>query len=129
LDRDELNQPQPSQYANTAQVRGSDEALLPGISGREDDLGADPASPAAVDVDQPIGAQPRSALTGQHQPGMGADETVDGLSGTEEAVRAAAEDEIEVNDFEELPVFDRPTPFRRSFETEVDERRSGTENT
>jgi hypothetical protein len=45
-------------------------------------------------------------VTGQHQPGMGANETVDGLSETEEAVRAAAEDETEVDDFES-PVFDR----------------------
>jgi hypothetical protein len=89
MDRDELNQPEQSQYANTAQVKQSDRVLLPGITGKEDDLGADPASPAAVDVDQPVGAQPRSAVTGQHQPGMGANETVDGLSGTEEAVRAA----------------------------------------
>jgi hypothetical protein len=107
MDRDELNQPEQSQYANTAQVKESDRALLPGITGREDDLGVDPASPAAVGVDRPIGAQPRSAVTGHHQPGMGADETVDGLSGTEEAVRAAAEDEAEADDFEDLPVFDR----------------------
>jgi hypothetical protein len=38
---------------------------------------------------------------------MGANETVDGLSGTEEAIRAAAEDEAEADDFEDLPVFDR----------------------
>jgi hypothetical protein len=29
MDRDELNQPQPSQYANTAQVKEPDRALLP----------------------------------------------------------------------------------------------------
>jgi hypothetical protein len=38
---------------------------------------------------------------------MGANDTVDGLNGMEEAVRAAAEDETEVDDFEETPVFDR----------------------
>jgi hypothetical protein len=38
---------------------------------------------------------------------MGADETTDGLSETEEATRRAAEDETEVDDFDELPVFDR----------------------
>jgi len=107
LDRDELKIPSQSQYANTAQVRASDEALLLGITGREDDLGSDPASTAAVDVDQPIGAQPRSDVTGQHEPGMGANETVDGLSATEEAVRAAAEDETEADEFEDTPVFDR----------------------
>jgi hypothetical protein len=107
LDSDELKKPLRSRYANTAQVRASEEALLPGITGREDDLGADPGSPASVDVNQPIGAQPRSEVTGQHQPGMGADETVDGLSGTEEALRAAAEDTTEGDDFEDTPVFDR----------------------
>jgi hypothetical protein len=106
LDRDELKKPSQS-HANTAQVRASDRALVPGVTGREDDLGADPASPAAVDVDQPIGAQPRSDLTGQHEPGMGANDTVDGLSGTEEAVRAAAEDETEADELEDTPVFDR----------------------
>ena len=104
MDRDKLKQASQSQYANTAQVSASDRPLLPGITGREDDLGADPASPTAVDVDQPIGAQPRSA---QHQPGMGADETVDGMSDTEEALRAAAEDETEADDLEDTPVFDR----------------------
>jgi hypothetical protein len=38
---------------------------------------------------------------------MGANETIDGLSGTEERTRQAAEDETEVDDFEDLPVFDR----------------------
>src|SRR3982750_569474 len=111
MDRDELNQPQPSQYANTAQVKEPDRALLPGGPGREDNLGSDPASPAAVDIEQPIGAQPRSAVTGQHQPGMGANETVDGLSGTEEALRAAAEDEAEVDALEDIPVFARRRRF------------------
>jgi len=106
LNHDEPNEPQPSQYANTAQVKESEQVLLPGITGREDDLGADPASPAAVDIDQPIGAQPRSTVTGQ-QSGTGEDETVDGLSASEEALRAAAEDETEVDDSEDTPVFDR----------------------
>src|SRR3954470_16873479 len=107
MDRDELNEPQPSQYANTAQVKESDRALLPGITGRKDDLGVDPASLAAVDVDQPIGAQPRSAVTGQHQPGMGANERGEGVSGTKRSLRAGAEDDAEADDFEDLPVFDR----------------------
>ena len=38
---------------------------------------------------------------------MGADETVDGMSDTEEALRAAAEDETEADDLEDTPVFDR----------------------
>jgi len=80
---------------------------LPGITGREDNFGADPASESRLDIAQPVGAVPRSTVTGAHQPGMGADETEDGLSGTEEAARRAAEDETEADDFEDLPVFDR----------------------
>jgi hypothetical protein len=106
MNDDEPNAPQSSQYANTAEVKESERALLPGITGREDNLGADPASPAAVDIDQPIGAQPRSTMTGQ-QSATGEDETIDGLSESEEALRAAAEDETEADDFEETPVFDR----------------------
>jgi hypothetical protein len=88
-------------------VKQSDLVLLPGITGREYNLGIDPGSPAAVEVDQSVGGQPRSIVTGQHQPGMGDNETVDGLSETEEAIRAAAEGQAEAEDFEELPVFDR----------------------
>ncbi|MCK1421336.1 hypothetical protein IVB15_10810 [Bradyrhizobium sp. 182] len=111
MDRDEVNSPFGSQYANTSQVEGSDQVLLPGITGREDDLGADSASPSAADVDKPIGARPRSEVTGRHQPGMGANETTDGLSETEEAVRVAAEDETDVEESDregsDDPVFDR----------------------
>jgi len=111
LDRDERNSPSGSQYANTAEVKGSDQVLLPGTTGREDDLGADPASPSAADVDKPVGARPLSEVTGRHQPGMGANETTDGLSETEEAVRVAAEDETDVEESgreePDDPVFDR----------------------
>jgi hypothetical protein len=108
MDRDEFAAKNgTSPYANQAEVSESDAPALPGITGREDNLGADPGSDSKVDIDQPIGAVPRSTITGRHQPGMGADETPDGLSGTEEATRQAAEDETEVDDFEELPVFDR----------------------
>lgn len=96
-----------SGYPNTGEVDPAHAQVLPGVTGREDLLGADPASLAKVDIDQPVGAEPRSAVTGAHDAGMGADETEDGLSGTEEAVRRAAEDETEADDFEELPVFDR----------------------
>jgi hypothetical protein len=71
-------------------------------------LGADPASESSLDVRPPIGAQPQSAVTGRHEPGIGANETADGLSGTEEAVRQAAEDEPETDGgFDERLVFDR----------------------
>src|SRR5215218_2264571 len=98
---------QTSPYANSSEVDETDAPALPGIAGREDNLGADPASESSLDIAQPVGAVPRSEVTGAHQPGMGANETADGLSGTEEALRSAAEDETEVDDFEELPVFDR----------------------
>lgn len=107
MDRDEISARRDSGYSNTAQVDEADAALLPGIAGREDNLGVDPASESRLDIEEPIGAVPRSAVTGAHQPGMGANETIDGLSGTEEALRQAAEDETEIDDFENLPVFDR----------------------
>jgi hypothetical protein len=108
MDRDEVAAKRKSSpYDNSAQVGDTDSPALPGIAGREDNQGADPASESRFDIAQPVGAVPRSAVTGAHQPGMGANETTDGLSGTEEAARRAAEDETEVDDFEELPVFDR----------------------
>ncbi|MBH5370557.1 hypothetical protein [Bradyrhizobium glycinis] len=111
MDRDQVDSKSGSPYANTSQVEGSDQILLPGIAGREDDLGADPASPSAADVDKPVGARPRSEVTGRHQPGMGANETIDGLSETEEAVRVGAEDETDVEESDredsDGPVFDR----------------------
>lgn len=108
MDRDEIAEKlQSSRYANGAQVGDADAPVLPGIAGREDNQGADPASVSSLDIAQPIGAVPRREVTGAHEPGTGADETIDGLSETEEAVRRAAEDETEVDDFEELPVFDR----------------------
>lgn len=108
MDRDEIAaKRKSSSYANGAQVGDADAPVLPGIAGREDNLGADPASESRLDIAQPVGAVPRSEVTGAHEPGMGANETVDGLSDTEEAARRAAEDETEVDDFEDLPVFDR----------------------
>jgi hypothetical protein len=55
---------------------------------------------------------PRSIVTGAHDPGSGANETIDGLSGTEESTRQAAEDEApgtaDVDtDADDTPVFDR----------------------
>jgi hypothetical protein len=109
MDRDEIAEKKlkSSHYANGAQVDDADAPVLPGITGREDNQGADPASESSLDIAQPVGAVPRSEVTGAHEPGMGANETIDGLSGTEEDARRAAEDETEVDDFEELPVFDR----------------------
>src|SRR4051812_39347569 len=106
MGRDELADDNSNQRPS-AGANESDAVLLPGITGREDNLGADPASESRLDINQPIGAEPRSAITGRHEPGTRANETADGLSGTEEAVRRAAEDEPETEGFDELPVFDR----------------------
>jgi len=97
--------PAPPDDPMTSRRKAAYETLQGRCSGF--DLGADPAFPVAVDVDQPVGAQPRSDLTGHQEPGMAATETVDGFNGTEEAVRAAAEDETEADEFEDTPVFDR----------------------
>jgi hypothetical protein len=108
MDRDEMAEKRArSGYANTAEVNDADSALLNGVTGREDNLGADPASDSQLDINQPIGAQPRSQITAYHEPGTGAQETEDGLSETEELLRRAVEDETEADDFEDLPVFDR----------------------
>jgi hypothetical protein len=113
MDRDELKKQQAFHFANTTEVSEADRPVLRGIAGREDNLGADPASVSALDIDQPVGAVARSTVTGRHQPGMGANETADGLSGTEEAIRSAAEDEDEVDELEDTPVFDRAEALPR----------------
>jgi hypothetical protein len=67
------------------------------------------ASRPASEIDKPIGARPRSEVTGRHDAGSGANETIDGLDATSEAIRRAAED-IPIgapDDAEDLPVFDR----------------------
>lgn len=56
-----------------------------------------------------IGARPRSEITGKHDEGSGANETIDGLDEMAESIRHAAED-IPTgarNSLEDLPVFDR----------------------
>jgi hypothetical protein len=80
------------------------EAMPSDITGRE------PDSAFASDASKPIGAHPRSEVTGRHDAGSGANETVDGLTSMEEAIRRAAED-MPVGrtdrEPEDLPVFDR----------------------
>jgi hypothetical protein len=93
-----------SQFANESEVNPSDAAALPSITGRE----ANNVVPS--DVAKPIGAHPRSEVTGRHDAGSGANETVDGLTSTEEAIRRGAEDTpIGAPDAgpEDVPVFDR----------------------
>jgi hypothetical protein len=54
--------------------------------------------------------RPRSEVTGRHDAGSGANETIDGLNATDESLRHAAEDlPVDPRDKprEEIPVFDR----------------------
>jgi hypothetical protein len=56
------------------------------------------------------GARPRSEITGRHDEGSGANETIDGLDELQEAARQGAEDipaSEKGDDFKNLPVFDR----------------------
>ena len=56
-----------------------------------------------------VGARPRSEITGKHDEGSGANETIDGLDEMAESVRHNAEDipTGTVDTLEDLPVFDR----------------------
>jgi hypothetical protein len=57
-----------------------------------------------------VGSRPRSEITGRHDEGSGANETIDGLDEIQEAMRHGAEDiplSERDRDFENLPVFDR----------------------
>jgi len=86
-----------SEFANTGELQETDAAALVGPTGRQ--------VPSGI-----VGGRPRSEITGRHDPGSGANETVDGLSSSEEELRRAAEDipvGAPVADVEELPVFDR----------------------
>ena len=83
-----------SRFANSSQVKESD-ALLVGPTGREG------IQTVAVG---------RSAVTGRHDLGSGANETADGLTALEEEIRRGAEDlplGAPEKEIEDLPVFDR----------------------
>ena len=92
-------------------LKPEDRALLESPLGRENDFGADPDTLAADQIRHPeVGARPMSTITGRHDEGSGANETVDGLDEIQEAVRHAAEDlpaSERGDDFDKLPVFDR----------------------
>jgi hypothetical protein len=78
--------------------------MLSDITGRET------GSAFLSDALKPIGAHPRSEVTSRHDEGSGANETIDGLRATEEAIRRGAEDlpiVLADRDPEDLPVFDR----------------------
>jgi hypothetical protein len=102
-------EPRRSEYANQPEVLERDVPALEGSTGREDSQGAEPGSANAGDVQQPVGAWQRSADTGHHDDGMGANETIDGLNDTEEMTRQAAEDIPTGRNAQEedIPVFDR----------------------
>src|SRR5690349_5917375 len=111
MDRIERPKAPPSEFANEGELPRTDPALSDTPTGREDHLGLAEAPPlVGSEIKKPIGAQPRSEITGQHDAGSGANETVDGLTETEEALRQAAEDTPSGHDpnlDEDVPVFDR----------------------
>jgi len=88
-------------FANRGEVSERDAAALPSSTGRET---------AENDISRPIGAHRRSEVTGRHDAGSGANETTDGLTSLEEALRRAAEDTptgAPEEQLEDVPVFDR----------------------
>lgn len=94
------------------EVLPSDAPLLETPTGRENDFGAADENTLTEDeiVRPEVASHPRSEVTGRHDEGSGANETIDGLDEYQEAARHGAED-IPVSDrdreFENLPVFDR----------------------
>lgn len=98
-----------SEFANEAELRPEEAVLVATPLGRESIAGAEPGSFTTDDALQPVGAIPLSQETGLHDSGSGANETVDGLTQTEEALRVAAEESVpgESDDLDEVPVFDR----------------------
>lgn len=99
----------PSDYANNEPIPAEDAAVLESPVGHEDNYGAEPGFIGADDVKQPIGARPRSEITGRHDEGAGANETIDGLGETEEMTRRLAE-ELPIADSDnddDIPVFER----------------------
>ena len=95
-----------SEFANGGQVNETDAAALRSPTGRD----TEPTNTSASDTNKRIGAHPRSEVTGRHDEGSGANETVDGLTPSEEATRRGAEDTPigpSERELEDLPVFDR----------------------
>ena len=100
------------------EVIPSDAPLLETPMGRENDFGAADKNTLNEDeIERPeVLSRPRSEITGRHDEGSGANETIDGLDELQEAARHGAED-IPVSDrdrdFEKLPVFDRGESERK----------------
>jgi hypothetical protein len=92
-----------SRFAKRGEVDDKDAAALPSSTGRE--------MSEAVETDSSInGAQRRSEVTGRHDAGSGANETLDGMTSAEEALRRGAEDTpvgAPEKELDDIPVFDR----------------------
>ena len=100
----------PSEFANQGEIPRVDPAENDTVTGREDHLGlAEASALAGSEIKKPVGARPRSEVTGQHDAGSGANETADGLTSSEEALREAAEDTPSggMPQDDDPPVFDR----------------------
>jgi hypothetical protein len=101
----------PSEFNNADEINESDAALLESPTGREDHRGLTESSRVAgSEIKKPIGARPRSEVTGRHDEGSDANETTDGLNSSEEALRQAAEDTPNgraPQNENDMPVFDR----------------------
>jgi hypothetical protein len=100
----------PSEFVNQGEIPRIDPAESDTPTGREDHLGlAEASAVAGNEIKKPIGATPRSLVTGAHDPGSGPNETIDGLTDTEEALRRAAEETPSGGEVPEpdVPVFDR----------------------
>jgi len=89
MDRKE-KPPRRRDFANQG-IEEADALAVGSPTGRE--AGAHSAgSDASDDVRQPVGGPRRSDVTGRHDDGMGANETIDGLTDSEEELRRQAED-------------------------------------
>ncbi len=104
--------PRTAPMRNGKEVSDTDRALLETPEGRENDFGASDQDELNNDeIERPeVTTRPRSEITGRHDEGSGANETVDGLDEYQEAVRHGAED-IPVSErrktLKDVPVFDR----------------------
>jgi hypothetical protein len=101
-----------SEFANESEVTERDAPLLESPTGRQDQGGVSEAGPSTAGeiARHPPGGRPRSDVTSRHDSGSGANETLDGLTASEEELRKGAE-EIPLgapeNAIEDIPVFDR----------------------
>jgi hypothetical protein len=81
------------------------------MSGRDDKKSAEPDFMGSDDIIQPAGAIRTSAITGPHDDGVDANETLDGLNDTEELTRHLVEEtptgSTDREEEEEIPDFER----------------------